>query len=430
MKNIHKIYFTSLVVIFVSVFFLFPLLPDRPIITYSITYIVTSLLFILLCRSILRYDIPLKYVVGLLATALILRLALISIHPVGSDDYYRYLWDGKVIASGTNPYRYSPNDSALTKLHSEVLPARVNFPGMRTIYPPVAEILFYLSYEIGGESFIGLKLILFIFDLMTMLGIFLVIKKLGLNYKYVLIYALCPVPLFQFLIDGHVDGFGIPLLLLSILFYIDEKKFLSYLFIGLSICVKPLGLILIPILFFNEKSLSNRIKVLFIPLVICIVMYLPFLFSGSPFQALMNFTENWTFNGIVFDALNLFIRDNQRTRLICAVLLLIVYVPVILSRKDLLAKTYLSVFLLLVFSPVVHPWYLGWLAILLPFVPRWSGITYVSLISLTAFTVLNYQLTGVWKEYTSVLLLEYLPVLGLFGYELIKGNVRLTRSLY
>ncbi len=372
----------------------------------------------------MRYDIPIKYVVGLLAAAVVLRMALVFIHPIGSDDYYRYLWDGKVIASGINPYRYAPDDSALTRLHSEILPARVNFPGMRTIYPPLAEILFYLSYLIGHESFIGLKSVLFVFDLLTIFAVILSLKKIGLSYKYVLIYALCPVPLFQFFIDGHVDGFGIPLLLLSVFFYVDGKKLLSYLFIGLSICIKPLGLILIPIFFFEEKSLSERMKVALIPVAVCFAMYLPFLFSGSPFQALVNFTQNWTFNGIVFDALDFFIRDNQRTRLLCAIMLLVCYIPLILSRKDLLSKIYLSVFLLLIFSPVVHPWYLGWLAIFLPLVRKWSGIAYAGMISLTVFTVMNYQLTGVWKEYTSVLLLEYVPVLVLFGFELIKGNIR------
>ncbi|MHB1687862.1 MAG: hypothetical protein ACYCVH_10860 [Ignavibacteriaceae bacterium] len=426
MKKIHKVYFVSLIIIFVLTFFLFPALHYKPVITYSITYITTSLLFILMCGFILRYNIPANYVFSLLAVAIILRIALISIHPIGSDDYYRYVWDGKVMANGINPYKYAPNDTALTKLHSDILPARVNYPDMKTIYPPLAQILFYLSYKIGGESFTGIKLLLFIFDLMTMLGIFLIIKKLNLNYKNILIYALCPLPLFQFFIDSHVDGFGLPLLIFAIFFYLDKKKTLSYIFIGLSICVKPLGLILIPIIFFDEKVFFERIKIIFIPVVISVLMYLPYVFSGSPFQALMKFTENWTFNGIVFDILDSFIHDNQEARLICAIILFISYLPVLFSKKDFIVKIYLSFFLLFIFSPIVHPWYLSWLVILLPFIPRWSGIVYAGLISLTAFTVLNYQLYGVWKEYNPVLLLEYIPVLFLFLFELINKKSRLN----
>ena len=104
----------------------------------------------------------------------------------------------------------------------------------------------------------------------------------------------------------------------------------------------------------------------------------------------------------------------------CYSLFIVLYLPVILSRKDLITKIYLSVFLLFIFSPVVHPWYLSWLAVILPFIPKWSGITYVSLVSLTSFTILNYQLNGIWKEYTPALIFEYVPVILLFSFELLK----------
>ena len=202
---------------------------------------------------------------------------------------------------------------------------------------------------------------------------------------------------------------------------------MSLIFLSASICIKPLGLILIPIFFFNEKGLRDKLIIIIVPVLLCILMYLPYLFTGSPFQALINFTENWTFNGITFNLLDLFIKDNQRTRLICGIIFIIIYFPVILSREDLITKIYLSIFLLFIFSPVVHPWYLTWLVVLLPIIPRWSGITYVSLISLTSFTILNYHLNGTWKEYTPILLLEYIPVLILFGFELFglwKGPVK------
>lgn len=427
MKKIHKFLFVSIAIIFVLLFLLFTALHCKPVINYAIVYIASSILFVLLCWFILKYNIPTNYTFSLIAIAFILRIALISLHPIGSDDYYRYVWDGKVMANGINPYEFSPDNPALAKLHSVILPARVNYPEMKTIYPPLAQFLFYLSYKIGGESFIGIKLLLFLFDLITMLGIFLIIKKLNLDYKNILIYVLSPLPLFQFFIDAHVDGFGLPLLIFSIYFYIDDKRILSYIFIGLSICVKPLGLILLPIIFFNEKALLERIKVIIIPLGITALMYFPFIFSGSPFQALKEFTENWTFNGVVFDMLDSFIHDNQKTRLICAALLLISYLPVILSKKDFTVKIYLSLFLLFIFSPVVHPWYLSWLVILLPFIPKWSGIAYTGLISLTVFTVINYQLYGVWKEYNLVLLFEYVPVLSLFLFELMSRKSVLNK---
>ncbi|HYA12732.1 MAG TPA: hypothetical protein VEF33_00165 [Syntrophales bacterium] len=399
------------------------------IIIYSIVYISSAIVFMLVCGLIFKYEIPSKVVFSLVAVGIILRIVLIPIQPVGSDDWYRYIWDGKVMDEGINPYRYAPANPALAQLRSTILPSRINHADMKTIYPPLAEILFYAAYKIDGESFLGLKLLLFIFDLATILGIFLITNKLVLNLKNILIYALCPLLLFQFFVDGHADGFGIALLVFSIFFYLDDKKVMSYLFIGLSASIKPISLILVPVLFFHEKSFREKIKVVIMSLAILALFYLPFIFSGTPFKALATFSENWTFNGIVFDLLNVFIKDNQRTRMICGILFVIFYLRTIMSHhktintvESLLQKIYVSIFLLYIFSPVVHPWYLSWLAILLPLVPRWSGIVYVSLISLTAFTVINYRSTGVWKEYLFVLLLEYVPVLALFVYELVRND--------
>ena len=231
-------------------------------------------------------------------------------------------------------------------------------------------------------------------------------------------YALLPLPIFQFFLDAHIDGIGLTLLIFSIYFYLSDKKNLSLIFVGLSICIKPVGLILIPILFLTEKGISAKIKTVLIPFIVCLLLYLPFIFSGNVFDALTNFTVNWTFNGFVFDIINSFLNDNQKARLISGILFVLVFIPVLFSRKDFLEKIYLSVFLLLIFSPIVHPWYVTWLAVLLPLVPRWSGILYANLACLTVFTVVNYQLYGIWKDYPAVIILEYVPVIIFFFYEL------------
>ncbi len=427
MHRSQKVLFIISIAIFLILFSLFSFLTIKDIIIYTFVFISTSLLFILICLQVLKFDIPIKFILWITGLILILKIFLIFLHPVGSDDYYRYIWDGKVQAHGINPYKYAPSDSALINLHSADLPKKVNYPGMKTIYPPLGENLFYLAYLISGDSFIGLKLLLLLFDMLTIWGIYLILKKLKLPAKNILIYILCPLPIFQFIIDAHVDGFGLPLLLFAIYFYLNKNKIISYVFLGLSFCIKPVGLIFIPILFLNEKNFVEKLKAVLLPIIICGLYYVPYIFKGSPFQALITFTENWTFNGIVFDLLDSFIHNNQATRLICGILLIISYFPVIFSKRDLLTKIYLSFFLLMIFSPVVHPWYISWLIILLPFITRWSGILYASLISLTSFTILNYHLNGLWKEYPLVLALEYAPVISFFIYEEIK-NYKLGNS--
>lgn len=427
MKTTMKLAFAILIVSLLG-FFILTAAQIKPAVAYTVTTISSSLIFIAVCAMLLKENVPSKYFYILVGTGILLRIAFLTVHPVGSPDYYRYVWDGKVEAHGINPYRYAPDDPALTPLHSDLIPRLVTYPNMRTIYPPLSEVLFYLAYLIAGESYLGIKILILIFDLFTLAGLHLTLKKLKIDRKYLLIYALCPLPLIQFFLDGHVDSFGFTFLIFAVYFYLGGRKTLSYILIGLSMLIKPLALIVVPILFFTEKGAANRLKAAAVPVLLFGLCYIPYIFTGSPFSALMKFTENWTFNGVVFDILNHFIRDNQRARAVCAVLLVIAYLPVLLGKKDFLTKIYMSIFLLFIFSPIVHPWYIGWLAVILPLVPRWSGIAYVGLSSLTAFTILTYQLTGVWNDYTLVLLFEYGPVLILFLWELLRKPESLTAS--
>lgn len=253
MRITQKILFVSSIVVFILAILLLVVLNEKPIINYTAAYVSSSLIFLFLCWQILKFDIPKKYIIVLIALGIGLRIILMFVHPIGSDDYYRYLWDGKVQTNGINPYRYAPADTSLNGIHSEILPKFVNFPEMKTIYPPLSQIIFYFAYTIGGESFIGLKFLLLIFDLFTLYGTYLILKKLGLPNKNILFYALCTLPLFQFFIDAHVDGFGLTFLIFAIYFYLNEKKLISLIFLTASICIKPLGFILVPILFFQEK---------------------------------------------------------------------------------------------------------------------------------------------------------------------------------
>ncbi|HVO73006.1 MAG TPA: hypothetical protein VMT35_03220 [Ignavibacteriaceae bacterium] len=398
--------------------FLLLLAPIAPaIIPFTIAYISASLLFIFICWFIFKTDIDPKYINTFVLVSLLVRTAVIFIPPAGSDDYTRYVWDGKVLANGINPYQYAPSDSALNHLHSGKLPALVKFPEVKTVYPPAAEIFFYFAYLIGGESFYGMKVLLMIFELLSFFVIIKLIKGFNLPDKNILYYALCPLPIFHLFIDAHVDGLGASLLLLFILFYFNKNYLLSSLFLGLSICVKPVGLIVLPIIFFHQKGFIKKITVSSIPLILCIFFYFFFSRNVNPLEALGNFAVNWTYNGFIFNIIDSFIKDNQKSRTICAAIFVLSFLPLLFSKKDFIKKIYYAVLLLFIFSPIVHPWYVSWLAVLLPLGAEFSGFVYCGLISLTSITILNYQMYGKWIDYPVVWFMEYLPVLFFLVYE-------------
>ena len=278
--------------IYFLIYTLFFFLDFSPIVSYAIIYLLSSLVFIFLCGYTLRINLPQNHIYFLVMFGVILRIGVLFIQPTGSDDWTRYIWDGKVLANGINPYQYAPADKDLLSLHSDNLPELVKFPETKTVYPPLSIVLFYSGYLISGESFWGIKLLLFLFELFTFWGLFLILKELKLSQKNILIYALAPLPIFHLFIDAHVDGFALTLFIFSILFYLKNKKMLSFVFIGLSVCIKPLGLILFPIIFIIEKGIKAKVKIIIIPLVICFIIYLPFALSVNVFEALINFTVN------------------------------------------------------------------------------------------------------------------------------------------
>jgi Gpi18-like mannosyltransferase len=293
---------------------------------------------------------------------------------------------------------------------------------MKSIYFPLSQWIFYAGYSISGENVYGYKLLLFVFELITIFSIYLLIKKLGLERKFILLYALCPLPIIQFSLDAHVDGFGLPFLILSLLFYLNNKKVLSLIFLGLSFSIKPVGLVFLPILFFMEKTYVERIKILIIPFAVFFIQFLPYIFTANPFEAFLIYSKNWAYNGSVFLFLYHFIQDNQTARKVCSLILLVLLIPIAMSKKEFLWKVYYSVLLLFILSPVVHPWYIAWIAILLPVYPKRSGILFVCLSSLTAITILNYKLYGIWSENPWIITLEYVPVISFMIYEMFWSN--------
>ncbi len=424
MRTKKNILFISIIILCV-LFSLFSFSKLKPVENFTIIYISSSLLFVLICFMIFKIELHFKEVAALLIVGMLIRISFINTQPIGSDDVYRYMWDGKVQANGINPYTYTPNSNALQTLHSELLPRLVNYPEFKTIYFPFSQWLFYAGYQISGENVWGYKLLLLVFELLTILALFLLIKKIGLPRKFILFYVLCPLPIIHFSIDAHLDGFGLPLLLFSILFYLNQRKILSLIFLGLSLSIKPVGLLLIPIFFFNEKNILERIKIIIIPFIAFFIQFIPYIFTSNPFEMFFFYAKNWTFNGIVFNIINAFINNNQTTRSFCAFLLVIALIPLFISKKEVIFKFYYSILILFIFSPVVHPWYIAWLAILLPLYPRWSGFIFICLSSLTSITVLNYQLTGKWNDYPLVLAAEYIPLFFCLGWELMKCKPKL-----
>jgi alpha-1,6-mannosyltransferase len=403
-------------------------LPFTPIIAYAAVFISSSLLYWVICRQSLHVNASAQGLLPLLLILVVVRATFIGMEPLGSDDVYRYVWDGRVQTAGINPYRFAPDDSALRSLNTEELPSLVNHPDMKTIYFPLCQWLFYLGYHLGGGHVWGFQFLLLVAEILTLIGLVMLMRELSFSPWLALIYAASPLAILQFSLDAHVDAFGFPLLIFAFLFYHRKKTNLSLLFFGLSLLIKPVAFVILPILFLREQGVLKKAKVILVPLAVLLIPFVPYALSANPFEALATFSEHWYFNGALFSALYPLFSDNQTTRLWCLVILAVALAALYWNKKPMHETAVLAVLLLLLCSPVAHLWYIGWLIVLLPLAPFSSGIALAATASLPSITFVTYQLNGVWKDYSLVLLLEYVPVIALLVLDLWKNRTSQSRT--
>ncbi len=396
---------------------------ELPIVNFAIVSLINSVAFITLWILIRKQAFDRNWLYLVIGFGILFRLTLMPIKPIASDDIYRYIWDGKVINNGINPFKYAPEDRELKYLQSEILPAKINHPDMKTIYPPFSQFIFFLSYKFFGENFGGIKFLLLLSEVLTLILLVKILKHLSLPIQNVSLYALCPLPIMQFMVDGHIDGTGFPFLLLAVYLYINKKKISSFFIIGLSLTTKFISGMIWPFIWKEEKW-KGRILLIIIPSIIVGVLYLPFLNQNVfPLESLFQFSANWIANSSIFSILFFLIKDNQEARLISLFLFFISGLILFFSRQKLIDKLYLIFFLFLIFSPTVHPWYVTWIALFLPISFRWSGMMFIALVNLVNILLIDYIKYNVWYTFHWLMIIEYLPVITIFIWELFKQKL-------
>jgi hypothetical protein len=360
--------------------------------------------------------------------ALLFRLTLVPVAPVASDDVYRYVWDGRVTLHGFNPFLFAPDDPRLAHLATADLPSRVNFPGMRTPYPALAQCVFLASNFALGPSIPGIKLLLVLADMAAIGLLHLLLRRLNKPSSAVLVYAWSPLPVLYFALDGHVDALAIPLFLAALWFVLDARIVRGMFALAGAALVKVYPLIAAPMV------VPPRLRkgAFFTSLI-------PFLVFGAVswvgagghvvlFESINAFGVRWEFNGAAFTLLYMMLGSNGAAHLASAALIVCWLAGVIFLRRPPLEAVFLAFVGFLFFSPVAHPWYFTWLAVLL--VLRWSTATY-ALLALTALSniiVYRYQRSGQWTDDPLIVALEYIPFLFLIAREWVRGEFSRRRE--
>jgi alpha-1,6-mannosyltransferase len=202
--------------------------------------------FLILTQPVDRFTFPI-----ILAVAIACRLAALFAEPFLSSDIYRYLWDGVVQHAHISPYRYVPGDPTLAFLrapHQDIFDNINRRNYAHTIYPPAAQALFYLITWIS-PTVTFMKTVMVLFEGVTIYALITLFHALGIRREQTLLYAWCPILIWEIAGSGHLDSAAMAFIALALLARYRKQPILTGLFLATAILLKLYPLVLVPALY-------------------------------------------------------------------------------------------------------------------------------------------------------------------------------------
>lgn len=387
-----------------------------------------------LCGLRLYRITPEADVPHMVAGGFVLRLALLFMLPNLSDDYFRFIWDGRLLAAGEQPFAALPREvvglpaAAAANLTPELF-SKLNSPDYFTVYPPVAQFTFWLSAVFGGKSIYGSMLVLRLIQLVAEAGTLWLLLKLLRNMEIparrVLLYALNPLIILELTGNLHAEALVIFFLTAAFYFLQCGRQTASALLFGFSIASKLIPLLLLPLLL-SVLGWKRMLRYSLIAGGTAVLLFIPLLAGGFIPHLLSSidlYFQKFEFNASLYFVVREIGYAVKGYNIISvagpALLLLSLGVIAILSfRKTtedvvrgFIRKSMVALLAYYLCASIVHPWYVTPLILFTVFVPMrfaivWSLTAWLSYSAYgnTAYTE-NYWLTAL--EYAAVLIAFY-----------------------
>jgi hypothetical protein len=317
-----------------------------------------------------------RVIFGIAAIAALMRIPVVCAPPYLSTDVYRYVWDGRVIAAGVNPYRHVPADPQLQSLRdSDIFPNINRADSAVTIYPPVAEAIFLIVTRVS-ESVTAMKTAMVAFEIVTFALLARMLAMEGLPIERVVVYAWHPLPLWEFAGSGHIDAALIALVVTALWAARRGRDGLAGLFLAGATLTKLYPAVLLPALYRRGRWVMPAAFAAAI-----VVGYLPFIGVGwRVFGFLPGYAgeEGFDAGGTGFYLLGLlrqllpFAELNGRAYAMGAFAILVALGAAIAWTRDtagspVAAATVLATMFVVLASPH-YPWYFAWLIVFACFI--------------------------------------------------------------
>ncbi|MCK7589023.1 mannosyltransferase [Subsaxibacter sp. CAU 1640] len=383
----------------------------------------------------------------LLIFAAIFRIMFLFAIPNLSQDFYRFIWDGRLLIEGLNPYLYKP-ESFIQNNQFPIAQAQELYQGMGTLngshftnYPPIKQCIFTVAAFISGKSIIGSAIVFRVFIITADFGTLYfgkkLLEKLNIPVNKIFWYILNPFIIIELTGSLHFEGVMVFFLVWSLyLLYVGKWKLAAAIF-GLSVSTKLIPLLLLPLFFqWFTKRQSNDFKPLgfyklisyySIVAIVIILLFAPFF--SSEFISNYSKTVGLWFTDFEFNASIYYVAReigyvltgyNQIAVIgkfipVIVILFSIAFTFIRNSRTmpNLICSMVLLIAVYYFVSTTIHPWYLTTILALSIFTNYKFPLIWSFVIVLSYFTYANSN----YSENLWVIGLEYLLVYAVFVWE-------------
>ncbi len=393
-----------------------------------------TLLFGLFYVTVTQFKENFKLLVLL---SVLVRLILIAAIPNLSQDFYRFIWDGRMILAGFNPFLYTPI-SFIEIGQFPVPQANELFQGMGTLsggnhtnYPPLNQLCFVIAGLFSANSILGSVIIMRLITISADIGTLFVGKKLldGLRLPShtIFLFILNPFIIIELTGNLHFEGVMIFFLVLSLYLLHQNKWQMAAIALAFSVSIKLLPLIFLP-LFFKKLGFKKWVAFCTVVVGITVLLFTPFIST----EFLRNYTDTvalwfhkFEFNASIYYVLREIgytFRGYNEIAIIgkiisIAVILFVLVFAMLKKNMSAIGLIHSMLFVLAFYfftTTTMHPWYLATPLLLSIFTNYRFTLVWSFVIFLSYFAYVNNNN----QESYWILIIEYGVVYSVLFYEI------------
>lgn len=393
----------------------------------------------------------------LATVSFLFRLVFLFAIPNLSQDFYRFIWDGRLIFEGLNPYLSLP-ETFIEQQNYPINQAVELYNGMGamngshyTNYPPLNQFCFFIAALFSNNNILGSVVVMRVLIILADFGILYfgkkLLEKLSLPINSIFLYILNPFIIIELTGNLHFESVMLFFLVWSLYLLSQRKWMYSAIVLACSVSVKLIPLLFLPLFFqwfVNKKtplfkSLQQMFGFYSLTIGATILLFTPFLssnlidnYTSSVGLWFRNFEFNASFYYIAREIGYLFRGYNEIAIIgkITPILTILFLVIITFFRKNSTFKELITAMLFgLSFyyftTTTMHPWYIATLLILSVFTNYRFPVVWSFVI------ILSYQAYAntPWKENLWFVTIEYLVVYGFLLWDIfIKKPTQKTLS--